>query len=270
MTSTFSLGDREAPPITLSALEFDVLWEHLGLGDMPLVVKVPSPGKTHEERALLAARVWADLESRGLGRAVEVDPDIEEILGVLAKPQREVDVRAYVGHNVRVLAASVGESAAVAELSDDRVTLRRTTGSSLPSAALAVLPPAPAGPGRSVTLPTADFEEAAKAAARTREGFGNALLERGLRPDDAEVMIEMIKDVAHTGNFGAAARDRLGRRRRAERVVSFFDTEDGRYVQTRRPADDGTMWTTISPADLRKLTHHVTELLDEVVAEAGT
>lgn len=270
MTSTFSLGDREAPPITLSALEFDVLWEHLGLGDMPLVVKVPSPGKTHEERALLEARVWSALESRGLGRAVEVDRDIEELLGVLAKPQREVDVRAYVGRDVRALAASIGETGAVAELSGDQVTLRRTTESSLPSAALAVLPPAPAGPGRSVTLPTADFEEAARAAGRTREGFGAALLDRGLRPDDAEALVEMIKDVAHTGNFGAAARDRLGRRRRAERVVSFFDTEDGRYVQTRRPADDGTMWTTISPADLRKLTHHVTELLDEVVAEAST
>jgi hypothetical protein len=47
-------------------------------------------------------------------------------------------------------------------------------------------------------------------------------------------------------------------------VVSFFDTEEGRYVQTRTPADDGTLWTTISPADVRKLTHHVTELLDEV------
>lgn len=270
MTSTFSLGDREAPPITLSALEFDVLWEHFGLGDMPLVVKVPSPGKTHEERALLEARVWADLETRGLGRAVDLDPDIERILGVLAKPSREVDVRAYVGRTVRVLAASADDMAAVAELSADTVTLRNTTESGLPSAALSVLPSASAGPGRSVTLPTAEFEQAANNASRTREGFGAALLETRLRPDDAEVLVEMIKDVAHMGNFGAAARDRLGRRRRGRRVVSFFDTEDGRYVQIRRPADDGTMWTTISPADQRKLTHHVTELLDEVVAEAAS
>ena len=267
MTSTFSLGDREAPPITLSALEFDVLWEHLGLGDMPLVVKVPSPGKTTEERAMLEARVWSALESRGLGRPVELDPDIEEILRVLAKPEREVDVRAYVGRSARVLAASAGSAAAVAELSDDTVTLRLASESSLPSSALAVLPSVPAGAGRSVTLPTAEFEEAARAAGRTREGFANALQATGLRHDDAEALVEMIKDVANMGNFGAAARDRLGRRRRAQRVVSFFDTEDGRYVQTRRPADDGTMWTTISPADMRKLTQQVTELLDEIVAE---
>lgn len=264
-SSTFSLGDREAPPIALSALEFDVLWEHLRLGAMPLVVKVPSPGRTHEERARLEARAWADLEARGLGRPVEVNPDIEELLGVLAKPDREIDVRAFVGRNVRALAAAAGDTAAIVELSGNMVTLRRASESGLPAAALSVLPSAPPGPGRSVTLPTAEFESAAKNA--TREGFGNALLDLGLRGDDAETLVEMIKDVVHTGNFGAAARDRLARRRRADRVVSFFDTEDGRYVQIRRPADDGTQWTTISPADYRKLNHHVTELLDELVAE---
>jgi hypothetical protein len=268
VTSTFSIGDREAPPITLSALEFDVLWEHLRLGDMPLAIKVPSPGKTHEERARLEARAWFDLEARGLGRPVEVNPDIQELLGVLAKPDREVDIRAFVGRDMRVLAAAAGAVAVVAELSGDTVTLRPASESGLPSAALATLPANQAGPGRSVTLPTADFEQAARSAGHTREAFGAALLEVGLRPDDAEVLAEMIKDVAHTGNFGAAVRDRLGRRRRAVRVVSFFDTEEGRYVQTRRPADDGTLWTTISPADLRKLTHHVTELLDEIEAEA--
>jgi hypothetical protein len=268
VTSTFSIGDRETAPISLSALEFDVLWEHLRLGSMPLVVKVPSPGKTHEERALLEARVWADLEARGLGRPVEVNPDIEELLGVLAKPSREVDVRAYVGRDVRVLAAAVDDTAAVAELSGGGVTLRRASATGLPSAALSVLPAVAAGPGQSVTLRTEDFEAAAGAAGGSRDGFGKALLAQGVRADDAEALTEMIKDVAHMGNFGAAARDRLGRRRRADRVVSFFDTEDGRYVQIRRPADDGTLWTTISPADLRRLSHHVTELLDEIVAEA--
>jgi ESX secretion-associated protein EspG len=266
VTSTFSIGDREAPPITLSALEFDVLWEHFRLGAMPLVVKVPSPGKTNEERAQLEAQAWADLEARGLGRPVEVNPDIEDLLATLARPEREVDVRAYVGRNIRVLAAATGNTAAVAELSDEVVTLRRASESGLPSAALTVLPPIAAGPGRSVTLRTAEFEQAAANAGRNRDGFGTALLATGLRSDDAEALVEMIKDVAHTGNFGAAARDRLGRRRRANRVVSFFDTEDGRYVQIRRPSVDGSLWTTISPADMRKLTHHVGELLDEAVA----
>lgn len=274
MTSTFSIGDRDTAPITLTALEFDVLWEHLRLGALPLVVKVPSPGRTFEERADIETRVWAGLEARGLGRPVDVNPDIADLLAVLARPEREVDVRAHIGRDVRVLAASSSEGAAgaegaaVAELSEGSVTLRSASASGLASAALAVLPPSAAGPGRSVTLRTEDFESAANRAGGTREGFEQALLAGGLRGDDATVLAEMIKDVAHMGNLGAAARDRLGRRHRAPRVVSFFDTEDGRYVQVRRPSDDGTLWTTISPADLRRLTHHVGELLDEVIAVA--
>ncbi|MGH3759810.1 ESX secretion-associated protein EspG [Actinophytocola sp.] len=270
MTSAFSIGERETEPITLSALEFDVLWEHLRLGQLPLVVKVPSPGKTFEERARLEQRAWTDLEGRGLGRPVEVHPDLEDMLPVLAKPDREVDVRAYAGRDLRVLAAAAGEQAAVAELSGGQVTLRRASATALAGVALSALPASAPGPGRSVTLRTEDFEAAAHGAEGVREGFQKALLARGIRADDAETLTEMIKDVTGTGNFGAAARDKFGRRRRAERVVSFFDTEDGRYVQIRRSAQDGTPWTTISPADTRNLTHHIEELLDEVVREVAS
>jgi hypothetical protein len=270
VTSAFSIGERDAEPITLSALEFDVLWEHLRLGQLPLVVKVPSPGKTFAERAEIEERAWAQMEGRGLGRPVEVHPDIEGILSVLAKPDREVDARAYAGRNVRVLAAATGEVAGVAELCDGQVTLRRASATGLTGAVLAALPSAAAGPGRSVALRTEDFEAAAHGAGGTREGFQKALLDQGIREEDGQALTEMIKDVSGMGSFGAAARDKLGRRRRAERVVSFFDTEDGRYVQIRRPAQDGTLWTTISPADARNLTHHVDELLAEIVREAGS
>ncbi|WP_198943117.1 ESX secretion-associated protein EspG [Actinophytocola xanthii] len=270
MTSTFPIGERETEPIAISALEFDVLWEHLGLGQIPLVVKVPSPGKTFEERARLEEGAWTALEQRGLGRPVDTHPEIEDILRLLAKPEREVDVRAFAGRNVRALAAAVGDSAAVAELSDGQVTLRRASATGLAGAALLALTSQPAGPGRSVTLPTAEFEAAANAGGGSREAFNEALLARGVRADDATALSEMIKDVTGMGNIGAAVRDKLGRRRRADRVVSFFDTEDGRYVQIRRPAQDGSLWTTISPADARKLTHHVEELLHEIVAEVSS
>jgi EspG family len=270
VTSTFSLGERETEPITLSALEFDVLWEHLRLGQQPLVVKVPSPGRTFEERARLEQQVWADLERRGLGRPVAVNPDIEEMLILLARPDREVDVRAYTGRDVRALAAAVGDSATVAELSEGQIRLRRASATGLAAAALLALTSQPAGPGQSVTLRTEDFESAANAGGGNRDAFHKALLDRSIREDDAQALAEMIKDVSGMGNVGAAARDKLGRRRRAERVVSFFDTEDGRYVQIRRPAPDGTLWTTISPADARKLTHHVEELLDEITTEVAS
>ncbi len=258
-------SEVEHEPILLSALEFDVLWEHLRLGSMPLVVKVPSPGQTYEERAALEQQAWSDLEGRGLGRPVDVHPEIEHILTILARPDREVDARAYIDGSVRLLAAATGVNAAVAVLSNDQLTLRRTSVSGLASAAVGVLPAKPAGPGQSVSLRSDDFEAAANGAGGTQQGFHSALLSRGVRSDDAEALTKMINDVEGTGNFGAAARDRLGRRHRADRVVSFFDTEAGRYVQIRRSSGDGNLWTTISPADNRKLIQHVEQMLGEVV-----
>jgi hypothetical protein len=256
--------ETDGDPISISALEFDVLWEHLQLGSMPLVVKVPSPGKTYEERATLEQQAWSDLEARGLGRPVAVHPEIEYVLRLLARPDREVDGRAYVAGSMRLIAASAGLAAALVVLNNDQLTLRRTSARGLASAAVGLLPQRSAGPGQSVTLRSEDFEAAANGAGGTQQGFHGALLERGVREDDAEALSRMISDVLGTGNFGAAARDRLGRRQRADRVVSFFDTDDGRYVQIRRQSQDGNLWTTISPADSRKLTQHVEQFLAEI------
>ncbi|MFD1051631.1 ESX secretion-associated protein EspG, partial [Kibdelosporangium lantanae] len=46
---------------------------------------------------------------------------------------------------------------------------------------------------------------------------------------------------------------------RTPRVIIFFDTEAGRYLQVRRDSG-GEAWTTISPADHRRMLHHLTEL----------
>ncbi|MGW5051053.1 ESX secretion-associated protein EspG [Actinokineospora sp. NPDC004072] len=259
-------GAVAAEPITLTALEFDVLWEHLAPGAMPLVVKVPSPGKTWEERAAIEDGAWSGLAARGIERD---DPEIAELFALLARPEREVDGRLWTGRGVRLLACAREESGALAVLADDTLRVQRISALGLAAAAVGELPPAPAGPGRSVTLRTADFESAARGDGTVR-GFEGALLAHGIRADDASTLAEMIGDVVRTGNFGAAARDRLGRRVRGERVVSFFDTAAGRYVQVRRASPDGELWTTISPADSRKLTHHVDDLLRETTGDQPT
>ncbi|TCO65008.1 ESX secretion-associated protein EspG [Actinocrispum wychmicini] len=252
-------------PVTISALEFDVLWEHLGLEDMPLAVKVPSPGATHTERKQLVQQAWAELEQRGLGRSVDIHPGISTGLHVLARPDREVDGRTWLGRSVRFLAASRGEDAVLAILADNYLTMHSIAPTALPSVSIGVLAQVPAGPGQSVSLLSADFETAANQGGGTRRGFEDALRGRGVREDDVVTLAAMINDVQATGNFGAAARDKWGKRHRADRVVAFFDTEEGRYVQLRRASQDGSVWTTIAPTDNRRLVHHVEQLLNEIV-----
>ncbi|MGM1060316.1 ESX secretion-associated protein EspG [Saccharothrix sp. Mg75] len=246
-------------PVTVSALEFDVLWEHLRLETMPLVLKVPSPGKTQSERAELEQRAWADLERRGLGRPVSLDPVLEDLLHLLNRPQREVDGRLWLGRSVRVLAAAKGQSGVLAVLDEDRLTLRAASAESLAREALSTLPPAPAGPGHSVTLPSADLDAAA-AGANTPDDLERALAARGVRQQDAHTLAEMFRDAGNRGQFGAAFRDKYGKRVRPDRVVAFFDNPGGRYIQLRRATPNQQPWSTVSPVDTRRLLHHLEDL----------
>jgi hypothetical protein len=262
MMTTFGvdLGSNDLrEPVTISALEFDVLWEHLRLETMPLVLKVPSPGKTHAERAALEQRAWTDLDRRGLGRPASLDPALEDLLHLLNRPQREVDGRLWLGRSVRVLAAAKGQSAVLAVLDNNQLTLRPASHEGLPREALSVLPPLPAGPGHSVTLPSADLDAAA-AASNTPDDLVSALVTRGIRHEDARTLADMLRDADNRGQFGSATRDKWGKRVRQDHVVSFFDNPQGRYIQLRRATPGQQPWSTISPVDSRRLIHHLESL----------
>lgn len=254
-----------AEQVTLSRLEFDVLWRHLGLKSMPVALHVASPGTTIAERDRLVQAAWDSLHAKGLGRAVDLDPRLHRMLTVLERPDTEVDGRFWLDREIRVLAAMRAGDAVLATLTDQALTLREAAPTGLPREALTTLPAAPAGPGASVTMPAARFDAAARAAT-TPEGFEAALAGQGLRGDDARRLRGMIGDVTAQGQFGGAARDRWGARHRADHVVSFFDTPDGRYVQIRRASAGGEPWVTIAPADVRRIHQHVTSMYDDITA----
>jgi ESX secretion-associated protein EspG len=252
--------------LSLSALEFDVLIEHLGLETMPLVLKVPSPGRTHTERTKLVESAWRSLLARELGRPSALDPELEWMLRLLARPGREVDGRIWMQRSVRVLAAAeAGSDHAVLVVKDgDNLHLRPAAASGLPREAVSVLPPLPPGPGRSVSVRSGDLDGAAEEAGDNTEQLHSALQRRGVRADDAETLTSMVAGVAARGQFGSAARNRSGRRVRADHVVGFFDTPHGRYAQLRRKSPSGDVWSTVAPVDTRRLIGHIEELLAEV------
>src|SRR4051812_50208178 len=111
MTAPFLpwLGENHIDePVTITALEFDVLWEHLALDAMPLVLRVPSPGRTDVERAKFVNHAWDSLARRGLGRQVDLDPRLARLVSLLRRPDREVDGRLWIGHQGRLFAAATG------------------------------------------------------------------------------------------------------------------------------------------------------------------
>jgi hypothetical protein len=63
--------------------------------------------------------------------------------------------------------------------------------------------------------------------------------------------------------FTVYGRDRNGRQVTTP-VLSWFDTDDGRYFGHSRPGPDGKQWTTYSPADTPRITQQLIGMLGSV------
>ena len=254
--------------VTLAASTYEVAWEHAGLGDLPIVVYVPPRGFEEWERAEVVRSAWAELERLGLVSFGQLDAEFVGMLSVLANARREVDARLALdrvgtpGGQVRALAGATGEDGVLAVLTDDRLSLRWIFGTGLAREIVDLLPEHAAGPGTSVSLPRAQLDPAASRAGSSLYGFADQLIELGAPGDQARNIVRMMEGTFRRGQFGAAVRDREGRRHPAQRAVAFHDTKAGRYLMVDRKTADGQLWTTVTPATPALLAEHVQALLD--------
>lgn len=248
----------------LSALEFDVVWEAERLPRRHVAVDVPSPGTTHTERAGLVEGAFASLERRGLVERGRVVPELADRLGLLAHPRLSVDSWVWTDRQIKALAVTSGEQAMLAAVDREEVWLIPTRATAIAEAAVSIAGEVPAGPGRSVSLPTELLLDADRAAGGNPQGMVTTLYQGGVLLSDAQELVSMVTGMRVRGQLGVERVGRDQRRRRADRVVSFHDTEAGRYVYLARPSNDGRMWTTITPADNARLAGCVWELLEEV------
>lgn len=252
-----------------SHTEFDACRELAGVQEFPVVLRLPSPGRTHEERRQIVAQCVDDLRGRGLATAVGPTREVREALEVLARPTAMLDARVWHPERRRVaLGAARGSAACVATVDRWGVELLEVSPDSLVAAIAAVPGDQRAGAGRSVSVPT-DLMLRSWKATGGGQRFADAVVLGGVRRDDAGELAAMMDGAGARGQFGAEAMTPSGRRRRAGRVVAWHDTPSGRYLQLRRPGRPGTPdWSTVTPASPDRLAAQVQELLDEARAAA--
>jgi hypothetical protein len=250
--------------IVLSKLEFDVLWESEGLPAKHEALTVPSPGRTHTERRQLVAKAFDGLEERGLAKRDRAVPELVDQLNLLAHHQLAIDSWVWTDHRISSLAVVAGHSALLAAVDGPEVWLIPARETAIADAAVSIAGDVVAGPGLSVSLP-ADVLAAADAEARGDVRLLAAeLTSRGVAGKDAKTMADMLRDMNVRGQFGVTRMQRDQRMVRADRVVAFHDTPNGRYVHLVRANNDGRMWSTVTPADGRRLASCVEELMTEV------
>lgn len=210
--------------------QYLAVWRRLGFGARPAALYVLDHGRTYAERDALDAAAWRRLaEQELLDERGEPAPGIADVLGVLARPARELDVVVRVeGHEPRTtLAAARGALGVVARLDDEGLMLGTADPHDLAGALLARLPEVRPAPGVPLSLP-----------ADALFGVGLTLDERARRLRRAGVSSHHVDRLralwARTPDramtFGVTARDADGAPRRGPRTVTVLDTAAGRVA----------------------------------------
>jgi hypothetical protein len=251
--------------VSLGVSAYQVAWEHLDLGSMPIVLYVPPEGARSDDRGRVRESAWAELRARELAEGSRLETWFADALRLLAGARWSVDVRFGIGREaVRGLAAARDEHAVLATLTPDTLRLRLIDHGALADEAVGLLPPHPAGPGTAVSLPVGDVDVAAHDAGSALYSLADHLVGHGVPEDQTRTLVEMTAGTFRRGQFGATLLDGHGRRYRLPRALAVHDTPAGRYLMEQRSAANGRQWTTVAPADGARLARGVRALLAEL------
>ncbi|MET0132805.1 MAG: ESX secretion-associated protein EspG [Kibdelosporangium sp.] len=248
----------------LSAREFDFVWTALDLGRLPYPIDVPSVGETVEERSRLRDETFDALRGKGLLRGDRPDPDLADLLRVLAAPKVSVDTVGYANEAIRGLAASDGSLAALVALRGDVLSFAAIRTTALATSIVDVLPPGEPGVRPAISLPQQALQRAVDGDDDDPFGDGDErdiLVGNGVNEQDATTLIELAERRTSGGQFGVtttsqATRVRAGTRTRSKTIITWFDTGEGRYLMV----NDGT-WISLAPADAARIANRINELL---------
>lgn len=233
-----------SPParFVLSGVEFDVVWAYLGLGATPAALRLSSPGRTRAERQRITATGQAGLRRRGLADPAGAAPGLVHLLGLLARPVRQLEVRGWFGAPLRAVAGERDDDGVLAVHTGGTVTV--TAAGAPAHAAVSVLPPLPAGPGPALGLPSAVLAAVLDDTAPARPPGDDA----------ADRLAALLHGPAHRAQVCAVRYDRWGSPSRLPGHVAVVDTPHGRYRLTRETGPHGgPEWATLAPADQRSL-----------------
>ncbi|TNC27971.1 ESX secretion-associated protein EspG [Amycolatopsis alkalitolerans] len=247
----------------LTPLELDFLWESFGAGELPYPLELRSHGATMDERARLRRQTMEELARRGVvdGRG-RPEPHVENYFEVLTGSEVSLDSVHLPAPNARPLlgvAAALGGQGVFAVHDERGFHFNPAPADGLATAIVSLLPGAPRGAEKSITVPLEQL----------LTGTGADFLQR--RVPDASGRVSADEDRKalarlqaqprlRGGQIGANARGRLSGKVRLP-VLSWFDTESGRYFTQASRGHDQRDWITIAPADAVSLRQRLNEML---------
>lgn len=253
-----------AGELRLSAVEFDGLWEILGLGERPAGLALPSPGRTEAERRRILNQVLEELRRRGLAvRQVRGLPHrwVAELLGTLARPRRTVEL--HVSGGRVALAALAGDRATLAARHGDQVWAVSLPPDRLVPSLIGLLGEIKPGVARPVNVAAEVFDAAREAAGQDTSWsewtVADELSSRGVARNEASSLARSFAGVRMVAQFTTHGTVE-GRERPGPWAVGVHRGETGHFVSVRRPGEVGDS-ISVAPVDAPRLIRHLVELL---------
>lgn len=266
--------------VSLTAEQYDIVWEDLRLGEQPYPIAVRSRGRTMAERARIRNQVYGELTARHLADGPRVANGLANALALLAKAPVSVDMiwlpELTATRMCNALGVAHGEHGLLAErtgsLEDDgELRLTAVRGPVVVDALLHLLPSGMAAPGHSITVAV---ESLVTAGAPTPGPEHNSVYQpappggpgagQQLRSLEALFASPRLRG----GQIVANVLDRHGRRARS-RPLEWFDTGDGRCMAQTGAGADGRQHLLVAPADNARIAKRVRDMIEALMPPSG-
>ncbi|WP_238422600.1 ESX secretion-associated protein EspG [Gordonia sp. 'Campus'] len=242
--------------------------ERFGVQTWPVVLDLTGAAESGSA-ATSVRETDAVIDELGLVEHGEPSPWTATILRVLARPQREIEIRSYAESGVRrICLARNGHDHVVAVRWGDRIELSVVDVAD--PATLAALVRAQFDADVAERVPPAEFtafsapaDEVVTRLGRCASGAEttDALHALGATPADAMVVSSAFAS-CRTRTEIVASMNEDGRFAQSSGAIAVFDTDRGRIVTSPSKSPDGRVWTTLSPGSGHRIAQAVGLLIE--------
>lgn len=230
------------------------------------VLHVPFVPLDDENGPRAVAEAHAELERTWLVHNRRISADFIEVLRLLAASPREV--HGWIGlHNrteIGVVAATDGMLAVRVVSDPDGLRMTPISPDKLVESAVDLVPRAPASKQRSATIPREAYERDSEAD-QQGSGYMVRMTPGSTAGRDVAAFRALVAGPRRGGGrFYAAARDRMGRRRKSDKPLTYLDLESGRTMFREQLNSGGEPWLIATPATRAVLAAQLGSMLNQV------
>src|SRR5438034_2698199 len=250
---------------SLSFAAADMAGELLDVNLRRYPLQFPYFGELIEDRQRIAQACMADLHQRGLARNGRLNPEVEETLQLVDRFELAIVVLGSAGErNIFARLSAAGRQAVLVTRQDQHLRFTEIRPESLAYTAVGLLPDLKPVRGSSVTI---KMEEPKPKHQRVEDNEEREFFQpvRGGSGDDAKRRAFEAMSSAPmigAGFFIVSARDDRGKEYDLP-GLSWYDTEEGRYMVQAHDGANGGSSGTFTPADSRRLLQQLGQLLEQ-------